>query len=205
MSRVMQERRTAFVLSLSVLAVLLVVYTAPLLADSHNKGEAPRRAQPAQFNDAGELIRPEGWREWIFVGTPVTPHDMNKDKAAFPEFHNVYVDPESYYHWQKTGEWREGMMMAKELTLVGAKKASSGKGYFQGEFSGFEIALKSKARYPDEPGNWAYFTFGHKPEPYDKTAKAQPTEACAACHEALADDDMVFTQYYPVLRAAKPN
>lgn len=204
MSRTMQERRIAFVVAFSVVAVLLVVYTAPLLADSHKKGEAPRSAKPAQFNEAGELVRPEGWREWIFVGTPLTPHDMNKGAAVFPEFHNVYIDPESYYHYQKTGTWREGTMLAKELTLVGGKKASSGKGYFQGDFQGFEIALKSKARYPEEPGYWAYFTFGHKPEPYDKTAKAQPTEACAACHEALADDDMVFTQYYPVLRAAKP-
>ena len=38
---------------------------------------------------------------------------------------------------------------------------------------------------------------------YKATAKAFPTEACAACHQASAADDMVFTQYYPVLRAAK--
>ncbi|MFQ5545734.1 MAG: cytochrome P460 family protein, partial [Acidiferrobacterales bacterium] len=53
------------------------------------------------------------------------------------------------------------------------------------------------------PGNWAYFTFGHKPEPYNATAKAMPTAACAACHQAAAAEDMVFTQYYPVLRAHK--
>ena len=103
MSRVMQERRTAFALALSVVAVLLVVYAAPLLAESHEKAGAARRAQAAQFNESGELVRPEGWREWIFVGTPLTPHDMNKGKAVFPEFHNVYIDPESYYHYQKTG------------------------------------------------------------------------------------------------------
>ena len=73
-----------------------------------------------------------------------------------------------------------------------------------GEFNGFEIAYKSAERFPDEPGNWAYFTFGHKPEPYNPTAKAMPTAACAACHVAAAAEDMVFTQYYPVLKAAKP-
>ncbi len=30
-----------------------------------------------------------------------------------------------------------------------------------------------------------------------------PTENCAACHQANAAEDMVFTQFYPVLRAAK--
>jgi hypothetical protein len=36
------------------------------------------------------------------------------------------------------------------------------------------------------------------------TAAAAPTEACNACHEASADEDFVFTQFYPVLRAGKP-
>ena len=94
-------------------------------------------------------------------------------------------------------------MLAKELTLVGATQATSGKGFFMGEFSGFEIAYKSAKRFPNEPANWAYFSFGHKPEPYNATAKAMPTAACAACHTASAAEDMVFTQYYPVLRAHK--
>ena len=37
----------------------------------------------------GELERPTGYREWIYVGTPVTPNDMNDGKAAFPEQHTV--------------------------------------------------------------------------------------------------------------------
>ena len=34
-------------------------------------------------------------------------------------------------------------------------------------------------------------------------AKAFPTAVCASCHQASAAEDMVFTQFYPVLRAAK--
>jgi hypothetical protein len=34
-------------------------------------------------------------------------------------------------------------------------------------------------------------------------AKPFPTALCAACHVASAAEDMVFTQFYPVLRAAK--
>ena len=30
-----------------------------------------------------------------------------------------------------------------------------------------------------------------------------PNAACAACHTAAAAEDMVFTQYYPILKAAK--
>ena len=115
--------------------------------------------------------------------------------------------------YKKTGKFREGTVIAKELTLVrapdganenGSTDEVSGVGYFMGEYSGFEITIKSKKLYPDEPGNWAYYTFGHHPEPYAASAKRQPTEACNACHEAAAGDDFVFAQFYPVLRAAKP-
>ena len=152
----------------------------------------------------GQLERPTGYREWVYVGTPVTPNELNNGKAAFPEFHNVYIDPESWEHWKGTGEFRDGTILIKELVSVGSKAAVSGNGYFQGKFIGLEATIKSKAHFPDEPGNWAYFSFStpdHKS--LTTTAKAFPKEACNACHLASAADDFVFTQYYPVLGAGK--
>ena len=154
----------------------------------------------------GELVRPTGYREWIYVGAPITPDDMNNGKANFPEFHSVYIDPESWDHWKKTGEFRDGTMFVKEMNAVGAKSASSGKGYFMGKFMGLEATIKSKREFPNEPGNWAYFSFStedHKS--LKETAKAAPTASCNACHDNAAKDDWVFTQYYPVLEAAKAN
>jgi len=152
----------------------------------------------------GQLERPAGFREWVCVGTPLTPNDMNEGQAPFPEFHNVYMDPESWQHWKKTGTFREGTMLVKELISVGDKEASSGNGYFMGEFIGLEATIKSKREFPKEPGYWAYFSFtmpDHKS--LAKTAKKMPAEACNACHDASAADDFVFTQFYPVIRAAK--
>ena len=152
----------------------------------------------------GELQRPTGYREWIQVGTPLTPNDMNDGKANFPEFHNVYIDTESWDHWKKTGKFREGTVFVKEMVSVGSKSAASGNGYFMGEFIGLEVTIKSKAAFPNEPGNWAYFSFSspdHKT--IKETAQAFPAAACNSCHEKSAKDDFVFTQYYPVLRAAK--
>ncbi|MFT7461106.1 MAG: hypothetical protein ACI909_003800, partial [Planctomycetota bacterium] len=148
--------------------------------------------------------RPTGYREWVYVGTPVTPNDMNNGKAAFPEHHNVYIDPVSWAQWKKTGTFRDGTILVKELVSVGSKAAVSGQGYFQGEFIGLEATIKSKAEFPDEPGNWAYFSFsGAKHKTLTETATAFPQAACNACHKAAAGDDFVFTQYYPVLSAGK--
>jgi len=152
----------------------------------------------------GVLERPTGYREWIYVGTPVTPNDMNDGKAAFPELHNVYIDPESWNHWKQTGQFRDGTILIKELVSVGSKSAVSGKGYFMGEFIGLEATIKSKQHFPKEPGNWAYFSFSsadHKT--LSKTAKAFPAASCNSCHAGAAADDFVFTQYYPVLSQGK--
>lgn len=154
----------------------------------------------------GELERPTGYREWIYVGAPVTPNDMNNGKASFPEFHSVYIDPESWEHWKQTGKFRDGTILVKEMNSVGTKSAPSGQGYFMGRFMGLEATIKSKREFPNEPGNWAYFSFStedHKS--LKKTTKAEPTASCNACHDESAKDDFVFTQYYPVLEAAKAN
>ncbi len=152
----------------------------------------------------GKLDRPTGYREWVYVGTPVTPNDMNNGKAAFPEHHNVYIDPKSWAHWKRTGEFRDGTILMKELVSVGSKAAVSGNGYFQGDFIGLEATIKSAKHFPKEPGNWAYFSFS-TPEHKTLTSAAAPfaTASCNACHAAAAAEDFVFTQYYPVLRAGK--
>lgn len=152
----------------------------------------------------GELERPTGYREWVYVGTPLTPNDMNNGKAAFPEFHSVYIDPASWDVWKKTGKFRDGTIIMKELISVGSKSAVSGNGYFEGDFVGLEATIKSKKHFPNEPGNWAYYSFSSEDhKTLSKMAKPFPAAACNACHDAAAADDFVFTQYYPVLSAGK--
>jgi hypothetical protein len=165
--------------------------------------EGKANAEAARYTQDGQLKQPIGYREWVYVGTPLTPNDMNDGEAAFPEFHSVYMDRKSWEHYKKTGEYRDGTTLVKELLSVGTKEAESGKGYFMGKFTGLEVSVKDSKRFADEPGKWAYFSFGHK-YPLKKTAKAAPAASCNSCHEASADDDWVFTQYYPVLQAAKP-
>ena len=152
----------------------------------------------------GKLERPTGYREWIYIGTPLTPNDMNNGKASFPEFHSVYIDPDSWAHWKNTGTFRDGTIIIKEMTSVGSKTAVSGNGYFMGAFAGLEATIKSSKHFPKEPGNWAYYSFStedHKT--LKKAVEPAPTATCNACHNAAAADDFVFTQYYPVLPANK--
>src|SRR6201996_747027 len=166
---------------------------------------APPQAQTAlvEFTPEGKLKRPEGYREWIYIGTPLTPNDMNGGEAAFPEFHAVYIDRESFAHFKKTGEFQDGTVLVKDLVSVGSKEAPSGKGYFEGDFNGMDVSIKDSKRFKDEPGNWGYFTFGHKP-PLKAEAPMNNAASCNSCHQGAAAKDWVFLQYYPALRAAAP-
>lgn len=178
---------------------IVILVAAVLFVGVANAEDYPKPT----FDADGKLNRPDiSYREWVYVGTPLTPNDLNPPEAPFPEFHNVYIHPDDFKHWKNTGTFQDGTVIIKELTTVGSKQAVSGNGYFMGEFAGLEATIKDSKRYKDEPGFWAYFTFGHSYPLADK-AEAFPAAACNACHEASAKDDFVFTQYYPVLRAAK--
>lgn len=156
----------------------------------------------ATYNAEGQLLRPADYREWMFVGAPVTPNDMNDGKAAFPEFHNVYIDPASFAAYKQTGKFADGTVILKELVSVGGKSMPSGNGYFQGEFVSLEAMVKDSKRFSEEPGGWAFFRFGEAPN-YKATGTRMKTESCNACHSG-ANEDYVFTDTYPVLRAARP-
>lgn len=155
--------------ALALLATaLLALPPDPLVAQQG--GYAP------QFTADGQMTQPEAeiWREWPFVGVPLTPNALNGGEAPFPEFHSVYIDPVSWDHWRKTGEFRDGTVLIKELATVydvdahpdGSTDQVSGRGYFMGDFAGLEITYKSARHFPDEPGNWGYFSFGHHAPPY---------------------------------------
>ncbi len=169
--------------------------------------EAAPPGDPAalvEFTPEGKLKKPVGYRQWVYVGTPLTPNDLNGGEAPFPEFHAVYMDPESFAHYEKTGEFRDGTVMVKELISVGAKEATSGKGYFMGDFRGLEASIKDSKRFKDEPGSWAYFSFGHK-YPLKAEVAKNAAASCNACHQSSAVKDYVFSQFYPVLRASAPH
>ena len=164
----------------------------------------------AVFDSDGKMKLPTGYRAWVFVGAPLTPNGLNNGKANFPEYHNVYVEKKNVDAYLKTGEFPEGTVIVKELTLVldpefpdGSRKEPSGRGYFNGAFNGIDVSVKDSKRFAETNG-WGYFTFGHHPLPYDKTAAEKPVAECAGCHLAnVGSTDMTWIQFYPLLRDKK--
>lgn len=163
------------------------------------------KSGPAKINDQNETSIPDGFREWVFLGAPLTPNGLNGGEAGFPEFHHVYVEPGAYAHYKQTGEFPEGTTIVKELVLLkegdyedGSRHEPSGRGFFAKSFAGIDIMVKDSERFADTNG-WGFFNFGHHALPYAEIAAAAPNDACAFCHTANATHDMVFTIFYPIL------
>ena len=181
------------------------VIVAGLLASGVAVAEGSTSIGSATFNSQDELMLPEGFREWVFIGAPLTPHGLNNGKAGFPEYHHVYVNPDAFAVYQRTGEFPDGTVIAKELVLLqkgnyqdGSKNAPSGRGFFAGDFNGMDVMVKDSKRYKETNG-WGFFNFGHNAPPYLKSAKAAPAASCANCHTENAGKGMVFKTYYPIL------
>ena len=165
---------------------------------------AQSQQSSAVFLPDGKLKLPTGFRNWVFVGGPLTPNGLNGGKANFPEFHNVYIEPGSFAIYEKTGQFPEGTMFFKELELTlpaenpdGSRSEPSGRGFFPGPFNGADVTVKDTKRYADTDG-WGYYNFHHY-EPKAATASVRPKDECAYCHIASARYDDVWTQFYPML------
>lgn len=186
--------------------MLALTASALLLLSGLSAAETNRNIGAAVYNDKGELLLPEGFRKWVFIGAPLTPNGLNGGKAGFPEFHHVYVNPDAFAVYQRTGVFPEGTVIAKELVLLkkgkykdGSYDAPSGRGFFAGTWNGMDVMVKDSKRYKETNG-WGFYNFGHHAPPYLKTATAAPVESCGGCHEANAAKEMVFTQFYPILQ-----
>src|SRR5262249_40975512 len=147
------------------------------------------------------LLRPDGYREWVFVGSSLgLRYDEGKKQPGRPEYGNVYIDPIAYRTYKETGTFPQGTVLVLEHAAGAEKKEPGLSGSYQKELTGMSAAVKDKDRFP---GGWAYFVFSDGP---GKTkSKAQPAKkaACYDCHRDHAAEDNVFTQFYPVLKAAR--
>lgn len=191
-----------------IATALVFVFAVAALGAANSRSSANQTASEkrylAQYNASGEMLLPPNniWREWLYVGSPLTPNALNGGKAGFPEYHNVYIQPWAYEVYQKTNQFPDGTIMFKELQLTlgpaensdGSQSEPSGRGYFPGAYNGADVTVKDTKRFA-ATGGWGYFNFNHS-EPKAPTAKEQPREKCAFCHIAGAKKDEVWTQFY---------
>jgi len=167
-------------------------------------GSQKQMFQPRYVED-GELVRPEGYREWVFVGASLgMGYEQSRSSPAevphSARFHNIYIQPEAYRRFAATGEFPDKTVLVMEVLTAGSNASINRQGRFEDRAVGIEAAVKDTVRFPEK---WSYYSFigpGDRP-----LAKAKPfdKDRCWSCHRQHGAVDNVFVQFYPVLREAR--
>src|SRR2546427_4068304 len=78
-----------------------------------------RMAEP-RFAGGNQLVRPEGYRQWVFVGSSLgMSYNDDGQAGGAPEFHNVYIRPEAYRQFAETGTFPDQTVLVMEVLSAG--------------------------------------------------------------------------------------
>ena len=173
----------------------LVLVTACLLFFSRS-AQQPTNAQLGvgpQFTSDGRLVRPEGYRRWVFASSGYGM-SYSQSSSGMQMFTNVFVAPAAYDYFVANGKWPDKTMFVLEVYGSTSRGSINRHGSYQAELSGLDVEVKDEARFPDK---WAYFNFSETA----KTASADTPSKndCWKCHDQNAAVEHSFVQFYPEL------
>jgi hypothetical protein len=189
----MERRMILFAAVATVGAAALVFSISPKPATVHAAALDAAAPYTLTYTKDGNLVPPLQYREWIYLTSGL---DMSYVPNANPDmsmFDNVFVNPEAYRSFQKTGTWPDKTVMVLESRTAANKGSINKSGHFQsGSLMGLEVHVKDEARFP---GKWAFFDVASE----SKATLFPQTAKCYSCHTEHAAVDTTFVQFYPTL------
>jgi hypothetical protein len=155
--------------------------------------QAPAGDGPKYVNGTNKLIRPDTYREWVFLGSSLGLDYPEPGAAPRPDrFNNVFVNPSSYRSFMQTGKWPDKTIWVLEFRGVGTEAVANRTGKFQTGIVSFEANVKD-SRFPD---GWGYFVF-RDAEKDVAPLSGDTAKRCIDCHTAHTAVERTFVQFYP--------
>jgi hypothetical protein len=156
------------------------------------RSQSTAAASP-QFAADGKLVRPEGYRRWVYVSSG---YGMSYTQGAndMQMFTNVFVTPAAYDRYVASGKWPDKTMFVLEVYGSTSHGSINKHGSYQNDFMGLDVEVKDEARFPDK---WAYFGFDAQQKTVSATMPSR--NACWNCHDENAAVEHSFVQFYPEL------
>ena len=159
----------------------------------------------AEFDNENNLLIPKSYRERVFVGSSLglsyRESVTASENPTTDFYHFTYMHPKAYQEFAKTGKFPEGTVLVLELLSKQENKEPGLQGSYGKEYVALEVSVKDSKRFKD---GWAYFSFDGEDGKLLTKARGIPSQSCFVCPDKTAETDHVFTQFYPVLRTAKP-
>ena len=147
-----------------------------------------------EYTFGDQLRLPADYRQWVFLTSSI---DLNYNEAVpgagrASMLDNVFVNPEAYSQFVKTGTWPDKTVLVKENRLTASAGTISKSGKFQTAIASIELHVRDDARFP---GKWAFFVSDGK-----APGRLMPqSAACYSCHADHGAVDTTFVQFYPTL------
>jgi hypothetical protein len=170
--------------------IAVLVTAAALMAQGSSRSSVP------QFTDAGELVLPADYREWVFLSSglgmtygPAAGTDPN----PAPNFDNVFVSPAAYRSFVQTGKWPEKTVLILETRTSASKGSINKRGQYQSDLIAIQAEVKDSSRF--EGNGWAFFALGKA----SRGPMISRSATCYSCHPANGAVDNTFVQFYPTL------
>jgi hypothetical protein len=183
-----------------ILVVAFIGLAIAAISIRLGRGQSSPPATPGpQFAADGKLVRPEGYRRWVYVSSGLGMSYSQKASDSMQMFTNVFVNPGSYDYYLQHGTWPDKTIFVLELYGSTSQGSINKHGNYQKDFMGLDVEVKDEKRFADK---WAYFGFNSG----EKTASAStPSQnGCWQCHEQNAAVEHSFVQFYPeLLKVAK--
>lgn len=148
------------------------------------------RADLPRYTNGDELVRPESYREWMFLTSVL---HMGAESSGEGAFVNVFVSPSAYRQFLASGSWPDKTVFVEEKRTSLSRVSKTE--HFQTDLIGLNVQVKDVARFRDK---WAFFSFGFS----QKTAKANPKATCWQCHDEHGAVDTTYVQLYSTLKPA---
>src|SRR5690242_10698461 len=77
------------------------------------EAQSPPPVDQPQFTKTNHLIRPENYRDWIYLSSGLGM-EYGATRSEPARFTNVFVPPSAYHQFQATGEWPDKTMFILE-------------------------------------------------------------------------------------------
>jgi hypothetical protein len=152
----------------------------------------PQSATP-QFTSDGKLVRPEGYRKWVYVSSGYGM-SYSQSPNGVKMFTNVFVAPVAYDSFVANGNWPDKTMFVLEVYGSTSRGSINKHGSYQTELSGLDVEVKDQSKFADK---WAYFNFSETAT--SASADTPSRNDCWSCHEQNAAVEHSFVQFYPEL------
>jgi len=170
-----------------------LVIAALTIRVSHSQTAGGSVAGP-QFTADGKLVRPEGYRRWVFVSSGLGMSYSQKASDDMQMFTNVFVNPGSYDYFLAHGTWPDKTIFVLELYGSTSQGSINKHGNYQTGFMGLDVEVKDEKRFADK---WAYYGFNSNEKAASPNTPGK--NDCWQCHDQNAAVEHSFVQFYPEL------